>query len=143
MAGIVHFSNFFRYMEAAEHAFFESLGLRLHEAGEAGGMSGWARVHADCDYARPLHYRDFLRVHLRVRHKGSSTLSYEFTFHCRPADAPPDTELVEVARGNLTVAHVGRESRDQRMRARRMPAEVASTIEIAPPELLHETNEKG
>ena len=26
MAGQVHFSNFFRYMEAAEHAFFRSLG---------------------------------------------------------------------------------------------------------------------
>ena len=26
MAGIVHFSNFFRMMEATEHAFFRSLG---------------------------------------------------------------------------------------------------------------------
>jgi acyl-CoA thioester hydrolase len=26
MAGIVHYSNFFRYMEAAEHEFFRSLG---------------------------------------------------------------------------------------------------------------------
>ena len=33
MAGIVHFSNFFRFMERTEHAFFRSLGLatRLHE----------------------------------------------------------------------------------------------------------------
>ena len=26
MAGILHFSNYFRYMEEAEHAFFRSLG---------------------------------------------------------------------------------------------------------------------
>ena len=30
MAGIVHFSNFFRMMEATEHAFFRSLGLSIH-----------------------------------------------------------------------------------------------------------------
>ena len=30
MAGIMHFSNFFRFMEAAEHAFFRSLGLSIH-----------------------------------------------------------------------------------------------------------------
>ena len=27
MAGLVHFSNYFRYMEVAERDFFESLGL--------------------------------------------------------------------------------------------------------------------
>ena len=26
MAGVMHFSNFFRFMEAAEHGFFRSLG---------------------------------------------------------------------------------------------------------------------
>ena len=30
LAGIVHFSNFFRMMEAAEHAFFRSLGFSIH-----------------------------------------------------------------------------------------------------------------
>ena len=29
MAGIVHFSNYFRFMEATEHYFFRSLGLHL------------------------------------------------------------------------------------------------------------------
>lgn len=28
MAGIVHFANFFRYMEAAEHELFRNLGLK-------------------------------------------------------------------------------------------------------------------
>ena len=31
MAGIVHFSNFFRYMERAEHEFLRSLGLSVHD----------------------------------------------------------------------------------------------------------------
>ena len=29
MAGIVHYSNFFRYMESAEHAFFRALGFSV------------------------------------------------------------------------------------------------------------------
>ena len=28
MAGIVHFANFYRYMEQAEHDFFRSLGFQ-------------------------------------------------------------------------------------------------------------------
>jgi len=29
MAGVVHFSNYFRWMEIVEHAFFRSLGLSV------------------------------------------------------------------------------------------------------------------
>jgi len=29
MAGIMHYSNYFRFMETAEHAFFRSLGLSI------------------------------------------------------------------------------------------------------------------
>ena len=29
MAGIVHFSNFYKWMEQAEHEFFRSLGLSI------------------------------------------------------------------------------------------------------------------
>ena len=29
MAGIVHYSNFFRYMETVEHAFYRSLGFSV------------------------------------------------------------------------------------------------------------------
>ena len=32
MAGIMHFANYFRYMEVVEHAFFRSLGLSVHQS---------------------------------------------------------------------------------------------------------------
>ena len=32
MAGIAHFSNFFRMMEEVEHAFFRSVGLSVSNA---------------------------------------------------------------------------------------------------------------
>ena len=40
MAGIVHFANFFRMMESAEHEFFRSLGFSIH-GHEDGATIGW------------------------------------------------------------------------------------------------------
>ena len=40
LAGIMHFSNFFRFMESAEHAFFRSLGFSVARSPQrAGGVS--------------------------------------------------------------------------------------------------------
>ena len=47
MAGIMHFTNFFRFMEAAEHAFHRSLGLSVDwEKAEKSLGVGWPRVKA-------------------------------------------------------------------------------------------------
>src|SRR6266404_4179076 len=100
MAGIVHFSNFFRYMESAETAFFRSLGFSL--AARAVELAvGWPRVHAECDYKQPLRFEDEVEIHLLVREKKSKALSYEFQFRKLNASPP-----VEVARGSLTVVCV-------------------------------------
>src|ERR1041384_3171988 len=79
MAGIVHFSNFFRYMENTEHAFFRLLGLSVHTSVE-GAAFGWPRVKASCDYRQPLRFEEEFEVHLRVREKKPKSLSYEFVF---------------------------------------------------------------
>ena len=55
MAGIVHFSNFFRYMEMAEHAFIRSLGYSVHTEID-GCRYGWPRVRAECDYRQPIRF---------------------------------------------------------------------------------------
>ena len=52
MAGIMHFSNFFRFMEAAEHAFYRSIGFSVDEEKSLG--LGWPRVKAECEYRHPL-----------------------------------------------------------------------------------------
>ena len=134
MAGIVHFSNFFRWMESTEHAFFRSLGLSVH-AHEGEAMSGWARVHASCDYQAPLRYQDEVEVRLAVREKRPSAITYEFLF-TRVAPAP----RVPAARGRLTAVCVSRGAGDERMRAVPMPEEVARLVEVAPEGLLDETD---
>ena len=55
LAGIMHYSNFFRFMEAAEHAFFRSLGFSIHEVDQYENI-GWPRVHATCNFSHPLRF---------------------------------------------------------------------------------------
>ena len=77
MAGIVHFSNFFRYTEMAEVAFYRSLGLSVIDA--SSGI-GWPRVHAECDYHLPLHFNDEFDVHLLVEEKRTRSIRFRFKF---------------------------------------------------------------
>ena len=130
MAGIMHFSNYFRYMEATEHAFFRSLGETVH-VNEGGRMQGWARVHASCDYDAPLHYEDQVAVRLLVRQKKASSFSYDFIFSRIEPGGPQ-----QVARGALTVVCVAREPGESRINPVPIPEHISRLIEIAPPELL-------
>lgn len=130
MAGIVHYSNFFRYMEAAEHAFFRSLGFSIVTR-QVEPAVAWPRVHAECDFRQPLHFEDEVEVHLLVAEKTAKTLTYQFRFRKLNASPP-----AEVARGRITVVCVTHEH--GRMRARAIPRAIADRIEVAPAELLAE-----
>ena len=129
LAGIVHFSNFFRYMETVEHAFWRSLGhsviLRGHEP-----PLGFPRVHASCDYKRPLQFEDVVEMHLLVAEKKARSLSFQIRFR-RVQPSP----TIDVALGRLTVVCVSKGG-DGRMQAVPIPPEVADQIEVAPAELL-------
>jgi|SRR5579872_6163758 len=123
MAGIVHYANFFRYMEAAEHAFFRSLGFSIHTRLD-GRSFGWPRVRAVCEYRSPLRFEDEVEIHLRVREKRSKSLTYDFTF--RKLDGE------EVAHGSLTVVCVAMDERTGQMKAAPIPEAIARQIEVAP-----------
>src|SRR5438445_13109864 len=102
MAGIAHFSNFFRFMEAAEHAFFRSLGFSIHTIGFDHPI-GWPRVHADCDFKYPLHFEDTVEIHLLVREKKEKTIAYSVIFR------KLNGTRREADRGTLTGACVTRD----------------------------------
>ena len=126
MAGIVHYSNFFRYMESAEHQFFRSLGFSVVTR-QVDPPVGWPRVHAECDYTHPLRFEDEVEIHMRVIEKKSKSLTYEFRFRKLNADPP-----VEVARGSLTVVCVMHHSGG--MTSATIPKAIADKIEVAPKE---------
>ena len=128
MAGIVHYSNFFRYMEAAEHEFFRSLGFSVVTR-QVDPPVGWPRVHAACDYKQPLRFEDEIEVHMVVTEKKTKSLSYQF--HIRKLNGRPQ---VEVARGTLTVVCVTHQGGV--LKAATIPKEIADKIEVAPAGLL-------
>jgi acyl-CoA thioester hydrolase len=125
MEGIMHFSNFFRFMETAEHAFFRSFGYSV-VLSRNGLMLCLPRVHAECDYTAPLRFEDEVEIRLLVEKKTRRSLSYQFRFS-RLNGATPE----EVARGRLTVVCAERQA-DGALKAVAFPAEIAKHIEEAP-----------
>lgn len=83
MAGIMHFSAFFRYMEAAEHALLRSVGLSVHgkigNPGEAIPLS-FPRVNANCDFRSPARCEDLLEIAVQISRLGSRSITYAFVF---------------------------------------------------------------
>lgn len=80
MAGIVHFANFYRWMEEAEHEFFRSLELRIMEKKEDGSYVGWPRVSASCHFEAPAYHDDILDIHLTVERVGFKSLTFYVEF---------------------------------------------------------------
>ncbi len=80
-AGFAHFSNFFRWMEKVEHAWFRSLGLSVAMRID-GAEIGWPRVSAGCDYQSPVRFEDEIDLQLRIKRIGNTSLSHEVRFFC-------------------------------------------------------------
>ena len=123
MAGIVHFANFFRYMESAEHEFLRSIGHEVHTVTE-GIASGWPRVSAGCEYRRPARFGEVLTVKVFIEEIRNRSVRYRFEF-----DAP-DGES-RVADGSLTVACVRLDQVSGEIEAVRIPDDLRSALESA------------
>jgi YbgC/YbaW family acyl-CoA thioester hydrolase len=76
VAGLVHFSNFFRYFEDAEHALWRTVGLSIHPEQST---IGWPRVMASCEFFRPLKFEQEFEIALRIVEMTRRTIRYEGT----------------------------------------------------------------
>ena len=121
MAGIAHFSVFFRYAEEAEHAFLRSLGLSVHTRGD-GFALGFPRVSARCEYRQPARFEDVLETHIWVHRKGRTSIIYQFEI-ARGADP--------IAKGELAVICC-RSYPDSRVEPVALPLPLAERLEEAP-----------
>lgn len=98
LAGIVHFSNFYRYMETAEHEFLRSLGHPIHQQmGDA--EIGWPRVNATCDFRRPARNDDILIIRVSIEEIRTRSVRYGFRFYLDPGEPP-------IATGSITAVCV-------------------------------------
>jgi YbgC/YbaW family acyl-CoA thioester hydrolase len=79
MAGIMHFSNFFRFMEAAESDFLRARGLSVSWFAD-GVKWGFPRVSAACDFQKPARFQDVLTVAVTLERVGEKSVSYRFEF---------------------------------------------------------------
>ncbi|MGD0176118.1 MAG: thioesterase family protein [Candidatus Bathyarchaeia archaeon] len=77
IAGVMHFSNFFRYFEACEEEFYRSLSLPLTEIHENFGVM-LPRVEVHCQYKAACRFDEQIDVTLRVREVEEKTITYNF-----------------------------------------------------------------
>ena len=96
MAGIMHFSNFYRWMETVEHEFFRSLGLSIHM--QVNGQSiGWPRLEASCKFKSPLKFEETATIHLDIEEITDKTVTYRFDI-----EKEGDEGIIRIAKGRMT-----------------------------------------
>ena len=123
-SGIVHFTNFFKYMEEAEHALWRAAGLSIADDRNTvmrDPAISFPRVATSFEYKRPLKFEDEFDVDLRIVEKTAKTIRYAATL--RKAD-----ELI--AEGSLTIICV-RKKPGERMRAAEIPPQISERFEVA------------
>lgn len=117
LAGIVHFSWMFRYMEEAEHAWWRAAGLSV---AQRDGEYGWPRVAASVEFRSPLHFEDVFEVRVRLAGVTRRTLKYEHTI-VRGAEV--------IGAGTMTAVCVRK--RAGAMRASALPADLVERLQSA------------
>jgi acyl-CoA thioester hydrolase len=137
MAGIVHFSNFYKMMEEVEHAFFRSLGTSVHprpQKGQSEGQTetemrmGWPRVKASCEFHAPLFFEEEIEIELLVAEIRPRSLRYVILFWKNP-DGESDTRI-KAASGELTVVRVAADRAKGVMKAVPIPDELREMLAV-------------
>ena len=120
MAGIVHFANFFLWIEHVEQEFLRSIGLSVSMTWE-GERIGFPRVSVGCDYLSPVTFEDVMDVEVSIIKIGIKSISYEFAFS--KAGTP-------VAKATLTTCCVGKTA-DRKLAGIPIPATFRTRLEEA------------
>lgn len=112
MAGIIHYSSYFRYMEVTEHAFLRSQGLTV--AGKNG--IGWPRVDVGCKFKAPLRFEDEVDVHLSIEELKDKSIRYAFVC-CKVGQ---DSDVI-VATGHTVTVCVAMDPETGQMKGTTIP----------------------
>jgi acyl-CoA thioester hydrolase len=115
VAGLVHFSNFFRYFEDAEHELWRTAGLSIHPEKSP---VGWPRVAASCEFHRPLKFEQEFDIVVRIAEMTKRTIEYA-------GEITRDGE--RVATGKWKIACVTRLA-DGTMKSAELPTNVAERL---------------
>lgn len=80
---VVHYSNYFRYVEAAEEELYRSLGFTFTDLNEKYKIA-IPRVEAFCRYKAPARFGDIIVVLLQLGEKREKTMRYDFEIQRKP-----------------------------------------------------------
>ena len=117
-AGIIHFSNYFRYMEETETEFLFAM---AKQAGET-DFEEWflsPRVGVQAEFIAPTRFGDWLDVLLQVEHIGRASIGFVFRFE-------RDGELV--AKGSMRAVYVNKGS-DGKMQSMPIPEKLRPLLD--------------
>jgi YbgC/YbaW family acyl-CoA thioester hydrolase len=118
MAGQVHFSVFFRYMEEAEHAIWRKAGMRIAAEGRE---HQWPRISAHCDFKSRLRVDDEFEVRTEMAKVTNRTIQWGHTMWVGDR---------LVASGSVTAVCVKPQA-DGTFKAVEMPAEIVTRLRSA------------
>jgi acyl-CoA thioester hydrolase len=76
-AGLVHFTNIFRWMEGAELAYLQEKDVPIL-AVESVKNSGWPRAAVAAEFVAPLRFGDQVETRMWVGKIGKSSITYRF-----------------------------------------------------------------
>ena len=122
MAGIMHFANFFRFMEVAESDFLRTLGLSVSWFAD-GVKWGFPRVSATCDFQKPAKFQDLLTVTVTLEKLGAKSVSYRFDFSNQRGEP--------IAVGRIT-AVLCRSAGPNQLESVEIPADIRAKLEGQP-----------
>ena len=115
LAGIVHFSNYFRYMEEAEHALWRAAGLSVAPTDR---NLGFPRVSATCEYRAPLRFEDEFEAHVRVEALTRRSIKYVHVI---------TRGETKIATGTITTVCIAKDA-DGSMRAIEIPEDIVAGL---------------
>ena len=134
MAGLVHFSNFFKYMETAERDFFEAAGVDLIRT-KPGELVGWPRARAECKFSAPIRFGDTIDIHLAVKAVKDRSIDFQFRIYRRNDDGT----RTHAAKGHLTTVLTELTASGE-LQSVELTEEMRSKITEAPAEVLRRTD---
>jgi acyl-CoA thioester hydrolase len=114
-AGVVHYSNYFRFFERAEEEFYRYLGFDFTNFRERGLW--FPRVEALCQYKKPAKYSDVLVIEVSVEELKEKSVKLGFKVVNEESD-----DLL--AFGHLVIVAADK----QTGRATRIPADIVDKL---------------
>ncbi len=116
LAGIVHFSWYFRYMEEAEHALWRAAGLSIASPNSS---VVFPRVSTACDFLAPLHFEDEFEVEVRVEAISRRSIRYGCTI---------SRGETKIATGSMTAACAAKRPGEP-LRGTDIPEDIAAGLQ--------------